>query len=135
MRRSDLQRAQQALESAGFIYRHVSSLGQSDGLDLFLDGPQASARDALHILFASEYVRPNSPGIAPDIEESEATADFRLINLEGTLVRMKLTAFRDKDRTHVRDLIEVGLIDAGWVNRFTPELGERLKSILDNPEG
>ena len=134
LRRPDLQRAQQALESVGFIYRRVSSLGQPGGLDLFLDGPQASARDALHIHFAANNVRPNSPGIAPDIEESEATADFRLINLEA-LVRMKLTAFRDKDRTHLRDLIEVGLIDAGWVNRFTPELSQRLKAILDNPEG
>ncbi|MDB6039847.1 MAG: hypothetical protein JWM99_3688 [Verrucomicrobiales bacterium] len=134
LRRSDLKRAQGVLETAGFIYRHVSSLGQPAGLDLFLDGPQASARDALHILFASEYVRPNSPGISPDIEESEATAGFRLINLEA-LVRMKLTAYLDKDRTHLRDLIEVGLLDAGWVNRFTPELRHRLKSILDNPEG
>jgi hypothetical protein len=134
LRRSDLQRAQQALESAGFIYRHVSSLGQAGGLDLFLDGPQASARDALHILFASEYIRPESPDFSPDVEESESTASFRLITLEA-LTRMKLTAFRDKDRTHLRDLIEVGLIDAGWITRFTPVLAERLKSILDNPDG
>jgi hypothetical protein len=134
LRRSDLRRAQRALESAGFIYRHVSSLGQPDGLDLFLDGPEANARDALHIVFASEYIRPDSPGASPDIEESECTATFRLINLEA-LVRMKLTAFRDKDRTHLRDLIEVGLIDAKWPDRFTPVLAERLKSILANPEG
>jgi hypothetical protein len=134
LRRSDLQRAQRALESAGFIYRHVSSLGQPDGLDLFLDGPESTARDAVHIVFASEYTRPNSPGAAPDIEESESTDTFRLINLEA-LVRMKLTAFRDKDRTHLRDLIEVGLIDAEWPGRFTSVLAERLKSILDNPEG
>jgi hypothetical protein len=134
LRRSDLQQAQRALENAGFIYRHVSSLGQPAGIDLFLDGPHASARDALHILFASEYVRPGSLSLSPDIGESESTAAFRLINLEA-LVRMKLTAFRDKDRTHLRDLIEVGLIDDGWVNRFTPELNERLKTILDNPEG
>ena len=27
---------------------------------------------------------------------------------------MKLTSFRDKDRTHLRDLISVGLVDESW---------------------
>ena len=40
---------------------------------------------------------------------------------------MKLTDFRDKDRVHVRDLIEVGLVDAGWM--------PRLQELLDTPEG
>ncbi len=38
---------------------------------------------------------------------------------------MKLTSLRDKDRTHVRDLIGVGLIDASWPAKFDPVLGER----------
>ena len=29
------------------------------------------------------------------------------------LVRMKLTSFCDKDRTHLRDMLEMGLIDSG----------------------
>jgi hypothetical protein len=66
--------------------------------------------------------------------ESEAAGPFRILALES-LVRMKLTSFRDKDRTHLRDLIEVGLIDAGWVSRFPSELGQRLQLLLDNPEG
>jgi hypothetical protein len=37
--------------------------------------------------------------------------------------------------THLRDLIDVGLIDAGWVSRFSSELGQRLQLLLDNPEG
>jgi len=48
---------------------------------------------------------------------------------------MKLTSFRDKDRTHLRDLIEVGLLDASWVARLPSELGVRLQQLLDNPEG
>jgi hypothetical protein len=48
---------------------------------------------------------------------------------------MKLTSFRDEDRTHLRDLIEVGLVDATWPARFPPELAARLQQILDNPEG
>ena len=50
-------------------------------------------------------------------------------------VRMKLTAFRDKDRVHVRDLIEVDLVDAGWLPRLPLALRPRLQELLDPPEG
>ncbi|MHB1157598.1 MAG: hypothetical protein ACYC26_12280 [Phycisphaerales bacterium] len=56
------------------------------------------------------------------------------VDLES-LVRMKLTSFRDKDRTHLRDMIDIGLIDAAWLDRLSPELAARLKELLDNPEG
>jgi hypothetical protein len=32
-------------------------------------------------------------------------------------------------------LIEVGLVNASWVPRLPSELGARLQSLLDNPEG
>ena len=78
-------------------------------------------------------MRPESPTPTPDISEAEETAAFRLVTLEA-LVKMKLAAFRDKDRTHLRDLIEVGLLDASWCNRLPSELGSRLKILTDNPE-
>lgn len=135
LRRADLVAARNALETAGFIYRHVSSLGQPGGLDLFLDGPNASARDAVHVVFAAEKVRADSPTAAPDVDESEPADKFRLVTLDG-LVRMKLAALRDKDRMHLRDLIEVGLVDASWLTRLRePELRARLQAILDSPEG
>jgi hypothetical protein len=128
LRRADLPAATAALAAAGFIYRHVKSL------DIFLDGENASARDAVHVLFAGEKVRPESPVPSPDVSESEETDAFRLVTLEA-LVRMKLAAFRDKDRTHLRDLIEVGLINADWCNRLPAPLDARLKELIDNPEG
>ena len=134
LRRGDLGKARHALEAAGFVYRQVSSLGQAGKLELFLDGPNAGARDALHILFASEKVRADSPVASPDVVDSEAADAFRLVSLEA-LVRMKLTAFRDKDRTHLRDLIEVGLLDASWISRLPAELGPRLQTLLNSPEG
>ena len=70
----------------------------------------------------------------PDVSEAEMAGTYRVLTLEA-LVRIKLTAFRDKDRTHLRDLLEVGLIDAGWKPRFPPELGERLQQLLDTPGG
>jgi len=48
---------------------------------------------------------------------------------------MKLTSFRDKDRTHLRDMISVKLIDATWPSRFQPGLAYRLQQLLDDPDG
>ena len=51
------------------------------------------------------------------------------------LVKMKLTSYRDKDRVHVRDMVSIGLIDAMWLERFSPQLRSRLQELLDNPDG
>jgi len=128
LRRGDLPAAILAMTRAGFVHRHTA------GLEMFLDGPAARARDAVHVVFAAEKVRPDSIFPAPDVTESEETGSFRLASLDA-LVRMKLTAFRDKDRTHLRDLIDVGLVDATWLGRVPPELAGRLQSLLDQPEG
>lgn len=128
LRRSDLDAAAQALGSVGFVRRHVASI------DMFLDGPQAKARDAVHAVPAGEKIRPNYLIASPDVTESEKPDQFRILSLEA-LVRMKLTSFRDKDRTHLRDLIDVGLIDASWPARFLTELGGRLQQLFDTPEG
>jgi hypothetical protein len=134
LRRSDFDEARRALEAAGFSYRRVASLGHAAGIDLFLDGASASARDAVHVVFASEKVRQDSPAPSPDISESEEADQFRVITLEG-LVQMKLAAFRDKDRTHLRDLIDVGLVDRAFLDKLSPELRSRLQMLFDTPEG
>ena len=128
LRRNDLDAATVALEQAGFLRRHVA------GMDIFLDGPQAKPRDAVHIVIAGEKVRPEHLLAAPDVDQSEQTESFRLVNLDA-LVRMKLTSFRDKDRTHLRDLLDVGLIDASWKDRLPRELAERLTTLVENPDG
>jgi hypothetical protein len=134
LRRADFDAARRALEAAGFVYRRVASLGRAGALDLFLDGPDASARDAVHILFASEKVGDDSVAPSPDISESEDADQFRVVTLPA-LVRMKLTAFRDKDRTHLRDLIDVGLLDRSFLGDLSPELRSRLQMLFDTPDG
>ena len=128
LRRSDFPAAVAAMERAGFVYRHAQ------GLDMFLEGPQAKARDAVHVLFAGEKVRPEYPLPAPDVTESEDLQRYRMLRLEA-LVRMTLTSFRDKDRMHLRDMIDVELVDESWCSRLPPELAARLKELLDNPQG
>ncbi|HEV8542110.1 MAG TPA: nucleotidyl transferase AbiEii/AbiGii toxin family protein [Verrucomicrobiae bacterium] len=134
LRRADFDAARRALESEGFIYRRVASLGRAGALDLFLDGPNASARDAVHVVFAGEKVGAESVAPSPDVSESEQADQFRVVSLEA-LVRMKLTAFRDKDRTHLRDLIEVGLVLPSILPSLPPELRSRLQLLFDAPEG
>jgi hypothetical protein len=129
LRRSDLPAATTALEAAGFVYRHAASI------DMFLDGPGAKARDSVYVVFAGEKVRPEYAEPAPDVTESATSLPaFRVLNLEA-LVRMKLTSFRDKDRTHVRDIIGVGLVDETWCARLPAELAARLRELLATPEG
>jgi hypothetical protein len=128
LRRSDWPAAKAALEAAGFVYRHAKSI------DMFLDGPDAKARDAVHVLFAGEKVLPTDLVAAPDVSESENIQNHRTLTLEA-LVRMKLNSFRIKDRMHLLDMIDVELLDASWCDRFPPELAARLKELLDNPNG
>jgi hypothetical protein len=128
LRRADLPAARTALERAGFIYRHAASM------DMFLDGENAKARDAVHIVFAGEKVRENYATSAPDVLESEEAETFRLLSLDA-LVRMKLTSFRDKDRMHLRDLMDVGLLDESWQKFLPNALQSRLQELLENPEG
>jgi hypothetical protein len=126
VRRTDLEKVRGALEQAGLVYRH------SAGLDLFLDGPGGSEREAVHLVFAGERVRPEEPAPNPDVSESEEGKDFRVLSLDA-LVRIKLTAYRTKDRVHLLDMLELGLIDAGWCDRLSPILSQRLGELIRNP--
>jgi hypothetical protein len=128
IRRIDLAAAKAALEPAGFVYC------QSFGVDMFLDGPDGRPTSAVHLLFAGEPVREGDQVATPDVQESEPAAGFRVVSLPA-LVIMKLTSFRDKDRTHLRDLIGVGQIDQTWPARLPPALAARLQELLDNPNG
>jgi hypothetical protein len=126
--RVDLERAIPVLEHAGFYYL------QASGITMFLDGPKAKARDAVHVLFAGEKVRPEYSEPVPLIEEFAMMEEARTLPLEA-LVRMKLTSYRRKDQVHVLDMISIGMIDATWLDRFNPELQVRLQQLLDDPEG
>ncbi len=134
LRRQDMELARVALEAAGFVHRRVASLGKAAAMDVFLDGPEAKVRDAVHILWAGEKAVPDAIAPTPELLETEAGDGFELIPLED-LVRMKLISFRDKDRMHLRDLLSVGLVDESWPARFPEALSGRLQLILDDPEG
>jgi hypothetical protein len=128
VRRADLPAARSALEAAGFLYQNVI------GVDVFLDGPDGKPSGGLHVLLAGEKVHAGDEFACPEVDESERAAEFQVIAL-AALVRMKLTAWRLKDRVHLLDMIQVGLIDATWPARLPPSLANRLQELLDNPNG
>jgi hypothetical protein len=126
--RSDLEVAKAAMAQAGFVYAF------SYGVHMFLDGPDGRPRDAVHLIFAGEKVDPRYALPAPEVSSLGQHEAYRLIDLEP-LVRMKLTSYRRKDQVHLLDMIDVGLIEPSWVERFPPQLAARLQELLDDPNG
>lgn len=127
VRRSDFDAVKIALVSVGFAHRNVSRA------ECFIDGLNASPRDAVHLLFAGEEVRPTDPAPSADVTEAVRAEDYQILSL-GALVRMKLTSFRRKDQVHLLDLLDIGLIDDSWVPRLLPAHAERLTQLIDDPE-
>ncbi len=135
VRRSDMDAIIAAMASGGFIHRSVSILGGAGRIEMFLDGPGAKARDGVHLIFSGEKVNPESLEPSPDVADIDHTHEaFRLIDLDA-LVTMKLTSYRDKDRVHLRDMMEIGMLDESWLSRVPPSLQDRLQALLDDPEG
>lgn len=128
MRAEDLDAAEVALAPAGFHRR------QTLGITAFHDGAQGKFADAINIILAGQKVREDYVLPTPDVDECERGSDYFVLNLDA-LVRMKLTANRDHDRTHIRDLIAAGLVDESWVKRVPQELLDRLQYCLDTPDG
>ena len=126
VRPSDLPAMISAMTAAGFFHRNTS------GLDMFVEHPDASARDAVHVLLVGNVERGGEPN--PDIEPAARANDFRTVELES-LVRMKLNANRDKDRVHLRDMIALGMIDWSWLDKYPQQLRLRLKELLEDPDG
>lgn len=126
--RDDLDRAKAAMDAVGFDHAQVM------GVDLFVERPDGKPSEGVHLLFAGERVKPTDPVPAPEITESERGAAFQVLALEP-LVRMKLVAFRRKDQVHLQDMVRLGLIDAGWPERFPEPLAGRLREILADPDG
>ncbi len=127
VRRGDLPAITAALEQAGFVKDELFEVV------MFRDGAEGKPSEAVHLLFAGEKTRPDHLLPAPEIQTVDDPANFRVITLES-LVTMKLMSHRDKDRTHLRDMIGVRLIDRSWQTKLPPELADRLQQILDTPD-
>ncbi len=124
----DLPQATIALQKAGFVRDDVM------GTVVFLDGNDGKPSQGLHILIAGRKVRPEYATATPTIDQSVEIQSKRIVELEA-LVEMKLNSYLRKDQTHLLDMIHVGLVDDSWPDRFPPQLGNRLKELLEDPAG
>ena len=135
VRRSDMEAIITVMARGGFIHRSLSILGGKGRIEMFLDVPGAKVRDGVRLIFSGEKVNPESLEPSPDVEHIDAShSDFCLIDLEA-LLTMKLTSYRDKDRVHLRDMMEIGMLDESWLERVPASLRDRLQALLDDPEG
>jgi hypothetical protein len=124
MGRRALPQARAAASNAGFDYFEVLGVG------MFLDKADPNPRQGVHLIWAEEKVRPEYEYPAPQLTDyQELAPGFFVISLPA-LVHMKLQSFRDQDRVHLRDLIDVGLVDRSFQAKLPPELAARLDSLL-----
>ena len=115
IRRTDLQKIARLVKPFGLELPHAA------GVDMLVDAHEPKARSVVHFIFVNEKVRPEYLEPVPDFSPAP-NVDGLVVAPVADLVRMKLTAFCDKDRVHIRDLDSVGLI--------TPEIEAGLPEIL-----
>lgn len=124
--RSDLERVKQAATRHGFQFRHTA------GLDMLLYGEEKKAVKGVPLVFSGERVKasqePNPP-IAPEYIEVYGK-EVAVVTVTD-LVRMKLNAFRDKDRVHVRAMDEIGLVTPEVEGKLPADLLLRLQHIRE----
>jgi hypothetical protein len=124
LRREDLPRARAAALAAGMDYLEVIDVG------MFLDRADPNPRHAVHLVWAGEKVKAEYPLPSPAINDRlTLEAGKQVVSLSG-LVAMKLMANRDQDRVHLRDMIDVGLLDRGFLKGLPAELAIRLDALL-----
>ncbi len=107
---------------------------RSAGVDCFIDGPDGSPRNAVHILYANEKVRAEYITPSADVTEIFESDDYDVLDLEP-LVRMMLESFRTEDKVLLSDMLSIALMDKSWIDRLLPLHAERLQQLIDDPDG
>jgi hypothetical protein len=127
IRREDLERIKEATASHGFRFRHTA------GVDMLLYGETDSARNAVHLVFSGEFVRPNqaapNPPIAP--EKKQIHGGEVMVIPVADLVRMKLSSYRLKDQVHIKSMDAAGLITPEVEAKLPAELSARLQHVRE----
>jgi hypothetical protein len=123
IRRDDLPRARAAALSVDMDYFEVLGVG------MFLDRADPNPRHAVHLVWAGEKVRPEYESPSPTIDRRQAISGIQAVSLPD-LVLMKLMSNRDQDRVHLRDMIDVGLIDRDLLKNLPLSSAARLETLL-----
>jgi hypothetical protein len=124
LRREDLPQARAAALKIDFDYLEILGVG------MFLDRTDPNPRNAVHIVWAGEKVRPENLHPAPTIEKLETLEPGKPVVSLAALVSMKLLANRDQDRVHLRDMIDVGLVNRDLLKEIPADLSAGLDALL-----
>jgi hypothetical protein len=127
IRREDLERIKEAAAGHGFRFRHAA------GVDMLLYGETDSAKNAVHLIFSGEMVRPNQAALNPPIEPEKKMihgGEVMVIPV-ADLVRMKLSSFRLKDQVHIKSMDAAGLITSEVEARLPNGLLKRLQDVRE----
>jgi len=127
--RSDLDRVSRAAETFGFRHQHVA------GMDMLVNAESPKAKSAVHLVFVREKVRATDLAAIPGFSEPTKTIEGFLLAPVPDLVRMKLTSFRIKDKTHIVDMDSVGLITPELEADLPDVLRERLRQVRAEERG
>ena len=126
--RADLPSAIEAMAGAGFDADEVN------GVTMFLERADPMPSRGVHVLFAGERIRSHDLVAAPGVKVGIIREGVPALDLRELLI-LKLIAYRDIDRVHIRDMIRVGLIDDAVAEQIPPELRPRLEEIRADPDG
>jgi len=120
LNRADLSNAEKAMSAAGF------DMAEIDGITMFLDQTDPMPSRGVHVVFAGEKIKSFDSYPAPPVVKGIRSPEgVDAIELRELLI-LKLIAFRDIDRVHIRDMIRVGLIDDALAEQIPTELRPRL---------
>jgi hypothetical protein len=121
----DLVKIVAAARNFGFEYRHFS------GVDMLVRSDEPSVRRAVHLVFAGEKFRSDYLEPVPKLGPHQTVHGLKLIPL-ADLVRIKLTSFRIKDQTDIKDLDEAGFITLDIEDELSTPLRERLRYVREH---
>jgi hypothetical protein len=124
LRKDDLPRARAAALTVDMDYLEVVGVG------MFLERTDPNPRHGVHLIWAGEKVRPEAPLPAPGIDQRIELEPGKQVVTLPALVLMKLLSNRDQDRVHLRDMIEVGLVDREMLKDLNQDLASRLDALL-----
>jgi len=121
--RKDLGKIAEAACAFGFEYRHTA------GVNMLVDGARPSEKSTVYLIMVREKVRPEYSEPVPDFSTPVEAEEGILLATVLDLVRMKLVSYRLKDRVHIQDLDQAGLITPRIEAELPPQLRLRLDEI------
>jgi hypothetical protein len=122
--RRDLPKARAAAHSVELDYFEVMNVG------MFLERDDPNPRRGVHLVWAGEKIKAEYPHAAPSIDRRVEVEPGQWAVSLIDLVVMKLMANREQDRVHLRDMIDVGLVDATMIDGVPEQLRSLLKELL-----